>query len=137
MSCTFCTVDGGALVFRDDLYRVVLAEEPSWPGLCRVVLNRHVREFTDLAHPERARIVDAVAAVEEALRELLRPDKMNLASLGNVVPHLHWHVVPRWADDACFPQPIWSQSLRPAPARALPEDFLLRLRLVFRARLAT
>ena len=48
-----------------------------------------------------------VCAVERAQREALAPDKVNLASLGNVVAHLHWHVIPRWRDDRHFPQPVW------------------------------
>jgi diadenosine tetraphosphate (Ap4A) HIT family hydrolase len=44
----------------------------------------------------------------------MNPDKINLASLGNVVPHLHWHVIPRFADDAHFPSPVWAQAQRPS-----------------------
>ena len=47
----------------------------------------------------------------------LQPDKINLASFGNMVPHLHWHVIPRFKDDMHFPNPIWGQverSINPA-----------------------
>jgi diadenosine tetraphosphate (Ap4A) HIT family hydrolase len=47
----------------------------------------------------------------------LQPDKINLASLGNMVPHLHWHVVPRWRDDSHFPAPIWAAAKRVVTAR--------------------
>jgi diadenosine tetraphosphate (Ap4A) HIT family hydrolase len=50
----------------------------------------------------------------------VQPDKVNLASLGNVVPHLHWHVVPRWTDDSHYPAPIWSAAARPMPRRSPP-----------------
>ena len=63
-------------------------------------------------------------AVESALRARLTPTKMNLASLGNVVPHLHWHVIPRFADDTHFPQPVWGKDQRAATLRALPDDFV-------------
>jgi diadenosine tetraphosphate (Ap4A) HIT family hydrolase len=53
-----------------------------------------------------------VFALEAALRELLRPDKINLASLGNMTPHLHWHVIPRFRDDPHFPNPIWGARQR-------------------------
>jgi diadenosine tetraphosphate (Ap4A) HIT family hydrolase len=46
--------------------------------------------------------------VEAALRSLVAPDKINLAALGNMVPHLHWHVIPRWRDDSHFPAAIWA-----------------------------
>ena len=61
-------------------------------------------------------------ATEAALRDLVLPLKINLASLGNAVPHLHWHVVPRHADDRHFPRPIWAEPARPrSPHRAAPD----------------
>ena len=67
--------------------------------------------------------MDVVFATESALRALLAPHKMNLASLGNQVPHVHWHVVPRFTDDSHFPRPVWDRPQREATARALPADF--------------
>jgi diadenosine tetraphosphate (Ap4A) HIT family hydrolase len=85
-----------------------------------VVWNAHVREMSDLPETDRGRLGAAVHAVESALREVLTPDKINLASLGNQVPHLHWHVIARFADDAHFPQPIWAARQRdPSAARLM------------------
>ena len=69
--------------------------------------------MTDLTEAERMHLMEVVFAVESVLREQLDPAKINLASLGNVVPHLHWHVIPRYDDDPHFPQPIWSTPRRP------------------------
>ena len=66
-------------------------------------------------------------AAEAALRKVMAPDKVNLASLGNVVPHLHWHVIPRFADDPHFPNPVWGARLRDAP-HAAPADLDALLR---------
>ncbi|MNC89752.1 hypothetical protein D3C83_57330 [compost metagenome] len=64
-----------------------------------------------------------VFGVEAGLRELLRPDKINLASLGNAVPHLHWHVIPRFRNDPHFPSPIWASAARtPVPASRTGPD---------------
>jgi diadenosine tetraphosphate (Ap4A) HIT family hydrolase len=101
------------VLWRDGFCRVVAVGDPDYPGFCRVILDRHVREMTDLAADERARLMRVVFEVEAALRELLAPEKVNLASLGNAVPHLHWHVIPRFRDDRHFPAPVWA-----APARA-------------------
>ncbi|MHB1094167.1 HIT family protein [Thiobacillus sp.] len=60
------------------------------------------------------------------MRDVMRPDKINLASLGNVVPHLHWHVVPRFGDDPHFPNPVWGKKLRERP-HAAPADLDARL----------
>ena len=101
------------MLWHDDFARVIYAEEADYPGFCRVILQRHVREMTDLPPADRVRLMDCVFAVEAALREMLRPDKINLASLGNAVPHLHWHVIPRYCDDRHFPLAIWAQPARP------------------------
>jgi diadenosine tetraphosphate (Ap4A) HIT family hydrolase len=90
-----------------------------------VVWQAHVREMSDLTVADRRRLLDVVAGVEAAVRVVVRPDKINLASLGNVVPHLHWHVIPRWADDSHFPAPIWAAAARPAPPRARPDNTVL------------
>jgi diadenosine tetraphosphate (Ap4A) HIT family hydrolase len=93
--------------------------------------------MTDLAPAQRQRLLDAVWAVEAAQREVLAPLKVNLASLGNVVPHLHWHVIPRFADDAHFPQPVWAARQRePDPGVvAARRGRLDALRAAIRARL--
>lgn len=124
--CVFCTTDGGERVYADAHCRVVLTNEP-FTGFCRVVAARHVREMTDLPLPEREHVLRVVFALEMALREMLHPDKMNVASLGNMVPHVHWHVIPRFADDSHFPKPVWADSVREPAQRTLPADFVSRL----------
>jgi diadenosine tetraphosphate (Ap4A) HIT family hydrolase len=118
-ACPLCHDDGGSLVLRTDLLRVVLVDEPEYPGYCRVILAEHVREMTDLDAPRIARLMGVVLAVEDAQRAVLAPLKINLASFGNMTPHLHWHVIPRWADDAHFPQPVWGARQRDPDAAVL------------------
>lgn len=118
-SCPLCAGPGGELLWQSALYRVVLVDEPGYPGFCRVILNRHLAEMTDLPIEERQALMNAVWAVEEVLRQTAGPDKINLASLGNVVPHLHWHVIPRWRDDPHFPSPIWAVPQREQIRREL------------------
>lgn len=110
-ACPLCQTAGEDVLFSNDLYRIVAVNDPAWPGFCRVILNRHAAEMTDLPMEDRAALMNAVYVVESALRTLMNPTKINLASLGNVVPHVHWHIIPRWTDDTHFPDPIW------APAR--------------------
>ena len=117
-ACALCAGDGGEVLFRDRLLRVVLVDDADYPGFVRVIANAHVREMTDLAPAERQRLLEAVLAVEGAQRDVLAAHKVNLASLGNVTPHLHWHVIPRFADDAHFPEAVWGGRQRePDPAR--------------------
>ena len=112
MHCVLCTTPGGNIVWRDARCRVVLVDEPGYPGYCRVIWNTHVAEMSDLTATEQAQCMTVVVAVERVLRTALRPLKINIASLGNQVPHLHWHVIPRFADDPHFPEPIWGARQR-------------------------
>jgi diadenosine tetraphosphate (Ap4A) HIT family hydrolase len=125
-ACPLCNAPGGAVLWQDGFCRVVLADEPDYPGFLRVILDAHVKEMTDLPEVDRTALLRVVLATEAALREVMAPDKVNLASLGNVVPHLHWHVIPRFADDPHFPNPVWGAKLRETP-RAAPPDLAARL----------
>jgi diadenosine tetraphosphate (Ap4A) HIT family hydrolase len=111
VDCALCLSPGGEVVWEDGLCRVVRvdgAEGDSFPGYCRVIWRAHVAEMTDLDAGSRRHLMNVVFAVETALRSLLAPDKINLAALGNMVPHVHWHVIPRWRDDSHFPAAIWA-----------------------------
>jgi diadenosine tetraphosphate (Ap4A) HIT family hydrolase len=109
--CELCEL-AVAPVWRDDKLSVILVDDPAYPGFCRVIWNAHVKEISDLAPGDRMALNDAVWHVELAVREVMAPGKVNVASLGNMVPHLHWHVIPRFADDAHFPNPVWSPAVR-------------------------
>lgn len=122
MSCALCEGDGGLVVLRTPKFRVVRVEGDEgtrFPGFYRLIWNAHVAEFSDLDREDRLLCMDAVAALEAVLRQHLQPTKINLASLGNVVPHLHWHVIPRWADDSHFPAPIWAAAARDVSPRSV------------------
>lgn len=128
MECDLCAGPGGDLLWSNLACRVVLVADDDYPGFCRVILNRHLREMTDLEPAERTRLMEVVFAVENALRKRLTPDKMNLASLGNQSPHLHWHVIPRFADDRHFPGPIWAAPRREPVGRPVPPALAADLR---------
>ena len=112
--CVFCNSVGGELLWQNDLCRIVLVEDASYVGFCRVILNKHVKEMTDLTEAERVNIMHITFTVEQVLRDVLKPTKINLASLGNKTPHIHWHVIPRFETDVHFPETIWSTEVREA-----------------------
>lgn len=116
-TCPLCRASGEAVLWQDARARVVRVDDPAYPGFCRVIWNAHVAEMTDLAPADRGHLMDLVFGVEAALRQALSPAKINLASLGNQVPHLHWHVIPRFADDATFPDAIWAPPRRDGAPR--------------------
>ena len=127
-ACVLCDTDGGVLICRNGLWRLVRVDDtPSHPVFYRLIWNSHVAEFSDLSDADRQHCMTALATVERTIRQGLQAAgvaarKINLASLGNMVPHLHWHVVARFDADAHFPAPIWAQ-----PARADDAAQLLRL----------
>lgn len=123
--CELCDGDGGELIVRHEKWRVVRvpgADGAAYPGFCRVVWNAHVKELTDLFEADRKMFMDAVFTLETALRQALQPEKMNIASLGNLTPHLHWHVIPRYRSDPAFPKPVWAISTPAAPSLDTLDD---------------
>jgi diadenosine tetraphosphate (Ap4A) HIT family hydrolase len=121
-NCELCRSPGGEILWSDAYCRVVRVtghEGAAFPGFCRVIWQSHVAEMSDLTDAEASHLLHVVIAVERTLRQLLTPDKINLASLGNLVPHLHWHVIPRWHDDSHFPSPIWAAPSRSGSPRAI------------------
>ena len=115
-ACSLCDSDGGVLVYRAGLLRVVRADEAGFPAFYRVIWNAHAREFSDLHASDRQVCMEGVVAVEQALREQLQPTKINVASLGNMVPHVHWHVIARFDWDSHFPSPVWAGAQRESPS---------------------
>ncbi len=121
-ACPLCETDGGTVVLRHPRLRIIRASEAGFPAFYRVVWNDHVAEWTDLSEADQALCMRAVSGVERVLRLELAPTKINLASLGNVVPHLHWHVIARFEGDSHFPAPVWA-----APQREPDASWLARL----------
>ena len=119
--CELCEQAGGVLILRTPDLRIIRAEDADHPAFYRVIWNAHVAEWTDLPPEQRSQLMRAVAKVETVLRDNLKPSKINLASLGNMVPHLHWHVIARFDWDARWPAPVW------APAQRTVADAAARL----------
>lgn len=112
MNCELCNTSDETLLWHGQHCRVILVDDADYPGFCRVIWNDHIKEMSDLPAPMRDELMHTVFAVEVAVREVMRPDKINLASLGNMTPHLHWHVIPRFTNDSHFPNPVWAAPLR-------------------------
>ena len=132
-NCTLCKaelkLEEGELIWRGDDCRVILVNDPDLPGFCRVVWNHHVAEMSDLTYGEREHLMTLVFAVEEAIRHVMQPDKINIAALGNMVPHIHWHVIPRYKNDAFFPGSAWSARTQEMPKALLEGRRALAKRL--------
>ncbi|HWP18606.1 MAG TPA: HIT domain-containing protein [Burkholderiaceae bacterium] len=117
--CELCEQPGGTLVWQDGHWRIVRVADPAFPAFYRLVSQAHHREWTDVPPPERRRGVALLEAIEQVLRQELPQAKINLASFGNVVAHVHWHVVARFPWDSHFPQPVWGTRQREPDAARL------------------
>ena len=93
-------------MFQSEKFGVIRSDETGFPAFYRVIWAEHVAEFSGLDLADRTRGMAVVHEVETALRAQLQPTKINLATLGNVVAHLHWHVLARFDWDSHFPAPV-------------------------------
>jgi diadenosine tetraphosphate (Ap4A) HIT family hydrolase len=111
-SCRLCNQEGGSLIWSGVDCRIVQVVDPDLPGFCRVIWHQHVAEMSGLNQAQRELLMRVVVGVEEVIARTMKPAKINLAALGNQVPHLHWHIIPRYEDDPYFPDSIWSEKRR-------------------------
>ena len=122
-ACVLCQEAGGLPVWQGAQMRVIRAEEAGFPAFYRVIWSAHAAELSDLSEQDRNTCMAVVAEVERVLRARLAPTKVNLATLGNMVAHLHWHVIARYDWDSHFPASVWASPLR---ERDLPREAQLR-----------
>ena len=111
-NCVLCSSQKYPIIWVNDLLRIVLINDQNYRGYCRVDLINHVKEMADLDEETRNEFMGVIFQTEKIIKEYLQPDKINLASLGNITPHLHWHIIPRYFSDNHFPDSIWSKKKR-------------------------
>jgi diadenosine tetraphosphate (Ap4A) HIT family hydrolase len=133
-TCPMCrrwNEDSGLRVTELEHSFVVLNRDQYFPGYTLLFTKQHVTELFHLDLAVRGGLMEEVSRVAEALFTLFRPDKINYELLGNMVPHIHWHLVPRHSDEPLWPRPIWSE-----PHNELllsPEEYRERIRLIRQA----
>ncbi len=87
------------------------------------------REFSQIPHTLRIKIMDILVAIEKELLEYYQPHKINIASFGNYLPRQHWHIMARFKEDSYFPEPMWGERQREAKLSLPPFDaFINRLK---------
>jgi diadenosine tetraphosphate (Ap4A) HIT family hydrolase len=114
-----------------------LDRNQTYRGHCQLVYDQHVVGLENLTAPEMTRLMTDLHRAAQAIRDVCHPDLMNYASMGNVVPHLHWHLVPRYTTDPRWGMPIYLSNLADmrvthlseADCRSLVNDLRLRLEL--------
>ncbi len=130
--CVLCaSTQNERIVFQNEKWRIIFVDDKFYPGFCRVIWQDHCTEMTKLSETDRQECMNVVFLVEKAIRNVMHPDKINLASFGNMVPHLHWHIIPRFVNDAHFPESIWGQTQR------IVDDAILKQREALLPKLKT
>ena len=112
-NCLLCTRiadqdcdPGPDLVWRFPHSTATLGPWQFYTGYCVLVSREHATELSQLG-PNRAAYLDEMSLLARAVEDCFRPHKLNYELLGNVVPHLHWHIFPRSADDPEKLRPVW------------------------------
>jgi diadenosine tetraphosphate (Ap4A) HIT family hydrolase len=100
-----------------------LYDDQFFPGWTVLVLKRHATELYELTKEERSRLIEEVSEVATALAMTFEPVKINYELLGNQLPHIHWHVIPRLAGDPAPRDAVWTVKHEPKrlPANDLQE----------------
>jgi len=110
------------LVAQLTVSSLYLAANQTYRGQCLLVLDiRHATRPDDLSRKEWCAFCSDLHAAEMAIAGAVKPDHMNVAALGNVIPHLHWHIIPRYRDDPRWGAPIWPTNLADMPDVRLPD----------------
>lgn len=117
--CELCAFDRNNALWKNDHLFVISVDEEQYPGYVRIICQEHKAEMTDLTEQEQNEILKVMMIVERCMRTVMKPHKVNWAQFGNMVPHLHWHAIPRYQDDMHFPQSIWGIQQRQCPADIL------------------
>ena len=91
------------------LSRVLLMNDSRYPWLILVPRIPNVREWLDLSSTDQALLLAEQLQVSQCLQTLLSPDKLNVATLGNIVPQLHLHIIARFETDFSWPSPVWGR----------------------------
>jgi len=119
------------LIGELELARVLLFDDARFPWLVLVPRLAGKRDLIDLARDEQHQLLDEINRASHVLHAIAKPDKMNVAALGNMVPQLHVHVIARYTGDPAWPKPVWGVGER-APYR--PEE-VARLKTLLRGAL--
>lgn len=104
--CKFCEYirQGDDLLWETD-HVVVRFGRPHHKGHTQIILRRHEEDLTVLSDAERDMFFDEMIYVAHVIKDVLQPAVLNYQLLGNWVPHLHWHIYPRYHTDADFGEP--------------------------------
>ena len=117
-----------ATVYENELIRVE-THESEVPWL--IVFSQYpYQEFSQAPSEVRLELFRAMDIIEKSMLEYYKPKKINIASFGNYLPDLHWHVMARFENDSFFPEPMWGKQQREGDYRLTKlDEFVERVRI--------
>lgn len=86
----------------------------------KIFTKRKIKEFSQCTKEEREEIFKLLVLIEKEMIEYYHPEKINIAQFGNYLPHLHWHIMARFKEDSCFPEPMWGEKQREGSLKLPP-----------------
>jgi diadenosine tetraphosphate (Ap4A) HIT family hydrolase len=93
------------------LCQVRLSHNAKFPWLLLIPRQNNIVEIIDLDESQQAQLMGEISMTSHIMKELFRPDKLNMGALGNVVPQLHIHVIARYVADEAWPNPVWNSGV--------------------------
>ena len=99
-----------SIIYQNDFLRVEI-EESEVPWL-KVFTQEAYKEFSETPNEVKLEIFRVLDIIEKKMLSSFKPKKINIASFGNYVPHVHWHIMARFEEDSYFPEPMWGKKQR-------------------------
>lgn len=100
------------MIFKNELVKVEIElSEVPW---VKIFTQRKIKEFSECSVDEKLEIFRIIDVTEKYMLDYFKADKINIASFGNLLPHVHWHVMARFEADSYFPEPMWGEKQRQA-----------------------
>ncbi len=97
------------LIMTLPLSKVLLMNDSRFPWIILVPEKPDLVDLHDLKHDDYNTLTREIRGASKAMAALFKADKMNVATLGNMVPQLHIHIIARYRNDAAWPAPIWGK----------------------------
>jgi diadenosine tetraphosphate (Ap4A) HIT family hydrolase len=93
----------------ENLYIELEESEIPW---FKIFTNTPYKEFSQVPHSVQLEILSTINIIEKLMLDYYQPEKINIASFGNYMPHQHWHVMARFSEDSYYPEPMWGNKQR-------------------------
>ncbi len=111
------------IIYENQLIKIEI--EPFEIPWLKIFTQKQIKEFSQCDNETKLEILRALDIIEKEMLEYFKPDKINIASFGNYVPHVHFHIQARFKDDSFFPEPTWGKKQRDSKLDLQPFDTFL------------